>query len=229
MPIVTLHLLAKALGASVDVVTGTVSIIRISVVTIGVSVVTGFSISLSGPFSTKTPGSSFEIRGLDSGPLEVGIVVNSGKTISIESMNWSNGSNWSNFSFGRSGIFFSRPLANALDASVGVRSCGTGVTSDTSSQGEAIVGTVEAIVSIGMVTVESISGFGLSIGLSRSLSAAAEASAGESNAFSCGPGLLVTVQTIAIETRMVSITVVTVMGIGLRFGHSDSGKSSQQK
>merc|ERR1719216_760968 len=186
----TLHLLAKALGASVNVVTGTVSVIRISVVTIGVSVVTGFSISLSGPFSTKTPGSSFEIRGLDSGPLEVGIVVNSGKTISIESMNWSNGSN---LSFGRSGIFFSRPLANALDASVGVRSCGTGVTSNTSSQGEAIVGTVEAIVSIGMVTVESISGFGLSIGLSRSLSAAAEASAGESGAFSCGPGLLVTV------------------------------------
>merc|ERR1711997_196567 len=105
----TLHLLAKALGAPVNVVTGTVSIIRISVVTIGVSVITGFGISLSGPFSTKTPGSSFESGDLISGPLEGGVVVNSG------------------------------------------------VTSDTSSQGEAIVGTVEAIVTIGIITVESIS------------------------------------------------------------------------
>merc|ERR1711997_1169267 len=162
----TLHLLAKALGASVNVVTGTVSVTRISVITIGVSAVTGFSISLCGPFSTETPGSSFEKRCLDSGPLEVGIVVNSGETISIESMNWSNCSNGCSFSFGRSSILFSRPLANALDASVGVRSSGTGVTSDTSSQGEAIVATVEAVVTIGVITVESISGFSLSIGLS---------------------------------------------------------------
>merc|ERR1712001_468375 len=162
----TLHLLAKALGASVNVVTGTVSIIR-------VSVITSFGISLSGPFSTKTPGSSFEKGGLDSGPLEAGVVVNSGKTISVERIsisNWSNFSNGCDFSLGRGSLFFSRPFANTLDTSVGIRSSGTGVTSDTSSQVKTIVGTVEAIVTIRIVTVESISGFSLSLSISRPLS-----------------------------------------------------------
>merc|ERR1711997_923363 len=162
----TLHLLAKALGAPVNVVTGTVSIIRISIVTIRVSVVTGCGISLSGPFSTKTPGSSFEKGGLDSGPLEGWVVVNSGKTISEERKSIMYGSNFSNgcdFSLGRSSLFFSRPLANTLDTSVGIRSSGTGMTSDTSSQVKTIVSTVKAIVTIRIVTVESIPGFGLSI------------------------------------------------------------------
>merc|ERR1711997_309322 len=162
----TLHLLAKALGAPVNVVTGTVSIIRISVVTIRVSVITSFGISLSRPFSTKTPGSSFEKGGLDSGPLEAGVVVNSGKTISVERKSIMYGSNFSNgcdFSLGRSSLFFNRPLANTLDTSVGIRSSGTGMTSDTSSQVKTIVSTVKAIVTIRIVTVESIPGFGLSI------------------------------------------------------------------
>merc|ERR1711997_315542 len=107
----TLHLLAKALGAPVNVVTGTVSIIRISVVTIGVSVITGFSIS--GPLSTSTPGSSFKSGDLITGPLEGGVVVNSGKTISEERksiMYRSNFSNWCDFSLGRGSLFFNRPL-----------------------------------------------------------------------------------------------------------------------
>merc|ERR1712223_1118776 len=153
----TLHLLAKALGAPVNVVTGTVSIIRISIVTIGVSVITGFSIS--GPLSTSTPGSSFESGDLISRPLEGGVVVNSGKTISVERKSIMYGSN---FSLGRGSLFFSRPLANSLDTSVGIRSSGTGMTSDTSSQVKTIVSTVEAIVTIRIVTVESIPGFGLS-------------------------------------------------------------------
>merc|ERR1712223_2043656 len=102
----TLHLLAKALGAPVNVVTGTVSIIRISVVTIRVSVITSFGISLSGPLSTSTPGSYFDSGGLKTGPLEGGVVVNSGKTISVERKSKMNGSNFSNgcdFSLGRSG------------------------------------------------------------------------------------------------------------------------------
>merc|ERR1711997_406707 len=163
----TLHLLAKALGAPVNVVTGTVSIIRISIVTIGVSVITGLSIS--GPLSTGTPGSSFKSGDLISRPLEGGVVVNSGKTISEERKSISNGSNFSNgcdFSLGRGSLFFSRPLANTLDTSVGIRSSGTGMTSDTSSQVKTIVGTVEAIVTIRIVTVESISGFSLSLSIS---------------------------------------------------------------
>merc|ERR1712223_1683803 len=105
---VTLHLLAKALGAPVNVVTSTVSIIRISVVTIGVSVITGFSIS--GPLSTSTPGSYFDSGGLKTGPLEGRVVVNSRKTISEESKsisNWSNFSKGCDFSLGRGSIFFS--------------------------------------------------------------------------------------------------------------------------
>merc|ERR1712223_363500 len=105
----TLHLLAKALGAPVNVVTGTVSIIRISVVTIGVSVITSFGISLSGPLSkTTSPGSYFDSGGLETGPLEGGVVVNSGKTISEERKsisNWSNFSNGCGLSLGRSGLF----------------------------------------------------------------------------------------------------------------------------
>merc|ERR1712223_1851197 len=164
---VTLHLLAKALGAPVNVVTSTVSIIRISVVTIGVSVITGFSIS--GPLSTSTPGSYFDSGGLKTGPLEGRVVVNSGKTISEERKsisNWSNFSNGCSLSLGRSSLFFSRPFANTLDTSVGIRSSGTGMTSDTSSQVKTIVSTVEAIVTIGIVTVESITGFGLSLSIS---------------------------------------------------------------
>merc|ERR1712223_1195868 len=163
----TLHLLAKALGAPVNVVTGTVSIIRISVVTIRVSVITGFSIS--GPLSTTTPGSYYDSGGLKTGPLEGGVVVNSGKTISEERKsisNWSNFSNGCSLSLGRGSLFFSRPLANTLDTSVGIRSSGTGMTSDTSSQVKTIVGTVKAIVTIGIVTVESISGFSLSLSIS---------------------------------------------------------------
>merc|ERR1712156_1259462 len=174
----TLHLSTKTPGSafkSGSLISGPLEggiVVTIQTIwSVGESIITitGFGISLGGPLSTGTPGSYFDSGGLKTGPLEGGVVVNSGKTISEERKSIMNGSNFSNgcgLSLGRRSIFFSRPLANTLDTSVGIRSSGTGMTSDTSSQVKTIVGTVEAIVTIRIVTVESISGFSLSLSIS---------------------------------------------------------------
>merc|ERR1712156_1277553 len=152
----TLHLSTKTPGSafkSGSLISGPLEggiVVTIQTIwSVGESIITitGFGISLSGPLSkTTSPGSYFDSGGLETGPLEGGVVVNSGNTISEERIsisNWSNFSNGCNFSLGRGSLFFSRPFANTLDTSVGIRSSGTGMTSDTSSQVKTIVGTVE--------------------------------------------------------------------------------------
>merc|ERR1712156_355293 len=172
----TLHLSTKTPGSafkSGSLISGPLEggiVVTIQTIwSVGESIIAITGFGISGPLSTSTPGSYFDSGGLKTGPLEGGVVVNSGKTISEERKSVMNGSNFSNgcsLSLGRGGLFFSRPLANSLDTSVGIRSSGTRVTSDTSSQVKTIVSTVEAIVTIRIVTVESISGFGLSLSIS---------------------------------------------------------------